>query len=124
MWFGLLELIGNAIYCVKSCKSPPGGINPTTSVNTAVGNSTTQSESWYNSVKTVATVNLSGSAGALVIFSIVFLLVVITYKRLSNFVKFTNNRLQNLYTAQKAIQPSIELSEIQRNSEPLILKQG
>ena len=92
-FLSLLLLFGLA----SCCKTPVQGINPTSSVNSAGGdNNTVASESWYNSVKTVATVNLSGSAGALVIFSIILLLVIAVYKKLSDFLHLVNNRLHNL----------------------------
>ena len=85
------------ISLVDCCNTPVKGINPTSSVNSAGGdNNTVTSESWYNSVKTVATINLSGGAGALIVFSIVFLLLIAVYKKLSDFLHLINGRVHNL----------------------------
>ena len=62
----------------------------------ATNNSTAKAESWFNSVKTVATLNVSGAAGTLLTFSVVLLLIVIVYKKLSDFIHLVNGRLHSV----------------------------
>ena len=83
---------------VLSCASTPAaGINPSAHISTASGSNNTQkSETLYNSVKTIATLNLSGHVGSLVVFSIVFLLIVAVYKKLKDFLVLVNDRLHGL----------------------------
>lgn len=66
-------------------------------VPTATGtNSTAKSEAWFHSVKTVATLNISGAAGTLITFAVVLLLIVIVYKKLTDFLHLLNGRLHSL----------------------------
>ena len=65
-------------------------------VPVATNNSTSKAEAWFNSVKTVATLNISGAAGTLFTFSIVLLLIVIVYKKLSDFIHLVNGRLHSV----------------------------
>ena len=84
------------ISTVENCKVPAGGINPATQVDTATGvNNTLHSEALYNSIKTTATINLSGHIGALITFSVIFLLIIAVYKKLSDFLGLVNDRLHN-----------------------------
>ena len=87
----------NQILGTSGCKSIPEGIAPTSQVQTATGgNSSLQSETFHNSIKTVATINLSGHIGGLVIFCIIFLLLITVYKKLSEYLTLVNDRLHNL----------------------------
>ena len=82
---------------VTGCKPPVDGINPATQIQTSSGdNQTLHSEAWYHSIKTVATLNLSETTGTLIVFSIVFLIIIIIYKRLIDFLQRVNQRLHNL----------------------------
>ena len=89
-----LSILANV---VKSCKAPAGGINPATQVDTASGvNNTLHSEALYNSIKTTATINLSGHIGTLITFSVILLLIIGVYKKLSDFLGLVNDRLHNV----------------------------
>ena len=103
-------------------KIPKGGIDPTNQVQTSSGaNNSLNSETFHNSIKTVATINLSGHIGALVIFFVVFVLLIAVYKKLSDYLTLVNDRLHSLArifgihgfaVREPAIQaPAFELSE-------------
>ena len=113
---GLLLILLTPV--VLSCASTPAaGINPSAHISTASGSNNSQkSETLYNSVKTIATLNLSGHIGSLVVFSIVFLLIVAVYKKLKDFLVLVNERLHgfaNLFGIHGFVhnQPAIELEE-------------
>lgn len=107
----------------RSCKSfPKGGIDPTSQVQTSTGtNNSLNSETFHNSIKTVATINLSGHIGSLLIFCVVFILLIAVYKKLSDYLTLVNDRLHKLAAVfgihgfavrEPAIQaPAFELSD-------------
>ena len=87
-------LISEAIGCKPL---PEGGIIPTSQVQTSSGaNNTLNSETFHNSIKTVATINLSGHIGGLVIFCVIFILLITVYKKLSEYLSLVNDRLHSL----------------------------
>lgn len=81
---------------IESCKAPVDGINPATQIQTSTGNDTLHSEAWYHSIQTVATLNLSGTTGALIVFSIVFLIIIALYKKIIDYIQKVNQRIHNL----------------------------
>ena len=93
-----LYILTDLIVWVSGCKSLPGGIVPTNQVQTASGggNNTLNSETFHNSIKTVATINFSGHIGGLVIFCIIFLLLIAVYRKLSEYLTLVSDRLNNL----------------------------
>ena len=76
----------------------PGKVQPATDIQTATGdgNNSFSSETLYHSVKSVANINVTGAAGALITLSAVFCMFVIAYKRLSVFLHLVNDRLHCL----------------------------
>ena len=82
---------------ICGCKQVPGGINPSSSIQTSTGiNNTLATETFNHSIKTVATINLSGHIGGLIVFSVIFILLVVVYRKLSDYLTLVNDRLHNL----------------------------
>ena len=93
-----LTVLVNVISVIYSCKAgtPDGGINPTSQVQSSKGaNNSLLSETFHNSIKTVATINISGHLGGLILFCVVFVLLIGVYKKLSEYLGIVNDRLHN-----------------------------
>ena len=84
--------------CLSCTPSTPGGIHvsPATQVQTAGNNASLHSEALNHSIKAVTTLNLSGTAGTIVAFTVFLLLILVVYKRLSVFVHLLNERLHGI----------------------------
>ena len=75
----------------------PAPVAPATHVqSTSGGNNSLTSESLFHSIKTVATVNLSGAAGAIISICFLFVVAAATYRKLIDFIHLVNNRIHNV----------------------------
>ena len=83
----------------RACTPSGSGlsISPDTDIQTATGNNNTfSSEALYNSVKTIANFNFTGSAAALATLSVFLVIFIVAYKQLRSFIHLVNGRLHNL----------------------------